>query len=862
MPITRLEFASIWDRPPNVAGAQCFGNVDRIGSWEYQRRRDGSHVATITAPLSGNLATLADQRRVLALHFAAATPGGLGEVHPLRISETTRTQSGEGLEVRVVARSLLFDLTDAGPLSYVYAGGSHAFAVSAELTVSDWATQYLQPHLARQGYGYVQITGGPALKVPHAATRQSALEILNALQAYVGYELQVTPAGGTIAVDLVQRVNAALPPLRIAVGRNVQRIAQTRASIEQATVLVPFGGQGHSELSQSIQSMLFQSTNTDYGLKETDLTHFNDSAWLFPVVAQDGQWVDASAQRTWYLQRVKTGRCFPITASWANGGAGRVRLADLTNLANLPGSDLWSLREGRTPGTELDVPTPGTPLRVSGAPAGTVVTLVNPFTGGDPVPTDDVHLDCKVRRSTLVLATTASSVAAVAGSTTDVDVTVASTSGVQVGDWGFAHDNAAPPWSLFGKVFRVVQVVSATVLRVRVRYTFDSGLPFSAGAMVKQLSVYRVATSFLAFVNDESAAANTITLDTATGLAANDLVEYVLENSGATVTGLPSPLVAQYGVARKAQTFASARCLPNLALAANPVFDAYTTAAGQPPDGYTVSGAGTVTKQTTNLPGPGLFHAVTIRAASSLYHLISPVIYVRPTDGNSKVSARVRLRTEIWSGVNAHECVVSLRVGNGTTILGSTTIVPPNYGGPIIGATVVQPNTIVDVDVVAADVLHTPGAGARYAPWDGVQVWVTSSSSGVSGAPQVTIGGIFVVQDAALPPSPWMGRYGNQDLVGLGQLALQELEAPETTNLLDAFDLSRALGEQYPAEELVEGRSVLLEAEALGLSVEDRIEAVTYRGQPDGGTEVRVATRTTRFADVLANYLTATTPGA
>lgn len=856
MPITRLEFASLWDRPPNVAGAQCFGHVDALSSWEYQRRRDGSHVATLTAPLTGNLAALAVQRRVLALHFAAATPGGLGEVHPLRVSEVTRTQSGEGLEVRVVARSLLFDLTDAGPLSYVYAGGSHAFALSAELTVSDWATQYLLPHLTRQGYSYFQITGGSALKVPHAASRQTALEILNALQAYVGYEVQITPVGGFVYVDLVQQVNGALAPLRISVGRNVQRIAQTAASIEQATLLVPFGGQGHSEVSQSLQSLLFLSSNTDYGAKEFDCFHLNDSAWLFPIVGQDGQWVDASGQRTWYLQRVKTGRCFPIVASWANTGAGRVRLADLTNVA---GGDLWSIREGRTPGTEIDVPVPGYPLRVSGAPAGTVVTLVDPFTGGDPVPTDDVHLDCKVRRSTLVLATTSSSVAAVAGSTTDVDVTVASTSGVQVGDWGFAHNNAAPPWTLFGKVFRVVQVVSATVLRVRVRYTFDTGTPFGAGAMVKQLSIYRVATAFLAFVNDESAAANTITLDTATGLAANDLVEYALENSGATLTGLPSPLISQYGVARKHQAFATARGLPNLAMQANPVFDAYTTAPGQPPDGYTALGPGAFTKITTNLPGPGLFHAVQFGGTAAT-SLISPAIHVRPTEGHSKVSVRVRLRTlsgGLWDGPSAMEIRVSLRATSGAT-LGSVTIVPPNYGGATVGATVVQPNTVVDVDLLAVDVLHTPGPSAKYAPWDGVQVLVTSQPGSASG-PTFVVGGLFVTQDSTLPPSPWMGRYGNQDLVGLGQLALLDLERPETTNTFDAFDLQRALGEIYGAEELVEGRIVIVEAEALGLAFEDRIEAVTYRGRPDGEAEVRVATRTTRFADVLANYLTATT---
>lgn len=864
MTITRLELVSLWDRPPNVPGAVCYGYLDQVASWEYTRRRDAAHVATITAPITGNAAQLAVQRRVLALHFAPPTPGGLGAVHALRISETARTQSAEGLEFRVVARSLLFDWADAGPLSAVLSGGKQEFAVTGDLLAQDWGTTFLIPHLARQGYDYFALFCSSTLRIPHAAARQSALEVLNALQAYLGFEVEVTPAGGQVLVNLVPQVNAALAPLRIAVGRNARRVAQTKASIEQATVLVPFGGAGHSEASQSVQSLVFDSTNVNLPAKELEPFPFSDSAWSFPVIAQDNQFVDPSGQRTWYLQRLKTGRCFPIVQAWAGGTpsggvSGRVRLADLTDV---PNGYLWQLREGRTPGTEIDVPVPGTPLRVSGAPAGAVVTLVDPFTGGDPVPTDDVHVDCRARRSTLVLSTTSSSVAAVAGSATDVDVTVATTSGVQVGDWGFAHNNAGTPWGLFGKVCTVVQIVSATVLRVRVRYTFDTGVPFSAGAMVKSFSVYRVVSGFRAYVNDESAAANTITLDTATGLAANDLLEYTLDNSGAALTGIPSPLVGTYGIARKSKDFPTARCAPNLAQAANPVFDVYLTAAGQPPDLWTGTGDGVFTKLTTNLPGPGTNFAVQLAPISTTKSLISSPIYVRPTAGDSVISVRARVRTLgafYWDGAASMEISLAVRATNGAT-LATMSIVPPNYSGPRVGATEVATDTVVDLDLLAVDLLHTPGAGQPYAPWVGVQVVVSSVRvGGPTGVARFDCGGIYVTQDATLPPSPYMGRFGHTDLFGLGQLALQTLDDPETANEIDAFDLQRALGEAYGSEELVEGRTVRVEAEALGLDFEDRIDAVTYRGQPDDGTEVRVATRTTRFADVLANYLTSGT---
>ncbi len=431
-------------------------------------------------------------------------------------------------------------------------------------------------------------------------------------------------------------------------------------------------------------------------------------------------------------------------------------------------------------------------------------------------------------------------------------VTVASTSGVAAGDWGFAHNSATTPWTLFGKVFTVVQVLSSTVVRVRKRYTFDtSATPFTTGAMAKQIQFYRAATTPIAFVNDEAAAANTLTLDTAAGVVANDLFEYVQEGSGAMLTGLPSTMVATYGVARKDKDFQTARCLPNLAQQVNPAFSSWPGAGA--PDRWT----GTCNKITTNLPGPGTLYAAQL-LGSSLYSLTSAPIWARPTSGDSKISVRVRLRTGVgsfWDGsLASHRTEILVLVAGSTNILGQATIIGPGYPSPPPNYIQVAPDTIVDVDVLAVDLLHTPGAGAKYAPWDGIQVKI----SAINGGGNIVVGGIFVTQDSTLPTDGWMSEFGNQDLFGLGQTALDALDAPETAHDIDTLDLQRALGAAYSADEIVEGRTVRVEVEGLGLFVEDRLAAVTYRGTEDGTVQVQVATRTRQFADVLANYLTNT----
>ena len=49
MAITTLETISLWDIPPNVSGAHCYGYLDQVSSWELTRRLDAAHAATVTA---------------------------------------------------------------------------------------------------------------------------------------------------------------------------------------------------------------------------------------------------------------------------------------------------------------------------------------------------------------------------------------------------------------------------------------------------------------------------------------------------------------------------------------------------------------------------------------------------------------------------------------------------------------------------------------------------------------------------------------------------------------------------------------------------------------------------------------------
>ena len=61
MAITTLEAISIWDIPPNVAGAFCYGYLDQVSSWELTRRLDAAHVATVITPIDSNAAALVER---------------------------------------------------------------------------------------------------------------------------------------------------------------------------------------------------------------------------------------------------------------------------------------------------------------------------------------------------------------------------------------------------------------------------------------------------------------------------------------------------------------------------------------------------------------------------------------------------------------------------------------------------------------------------------------------------------------------------------------------------------------------------------------------------------------------------------
>jgi len=844
------EMLSIWSKPPNVPGAVNFGYFRDATDLRWSERVDNAEECTVVVPLASRASVFAVVRRVLVLELAPAPGSVVGETRMFRITGVDREQSSGGVRLVISARSLAIDLTDCGPVRDVLAGGRELFTIAGTLNLAQWLDTYILPQLARAGYDYyVRTATVNAITSSQIFDQATPREVLDAHLATIEQEWAVVPTGATIALDFsTASVAQSLAPLRITTGHNLRRLVQKTASIDQATILQPTGGLGHSEASRTIQHHRLAILGTvdtvnhsfDVGPMPGDV-----SGWSWPIVRRDGQWVG------YYMQHVQTGRCFPIIASLASGLAGRVTVDDATTLA--PGVQ-FELRRALTPGTRIDAPTPGYPLRIQ-ALAGATLTLENALAAPDPVPTDGVHIDCRIAPAFQVLSTTSSAVLAVAGSTVAQDVTCASTAGVQVGDWGFLHSSVGTPWTLVGKVCTVMQVVSGTVVRVVSRYSFDAALPFSVGAAARQAKFYR-ARALSPYVQTETAATNQITVTSAGGLAVNDLIEYHQDNSGATVSALHSPTSAPiasggYGAVERSAAFPYARSVVNLLSAGNPWFDQWAVPAS-PPDQWTKVSGSTITRIASGLPGPGTIYAAELRSIA----IRSPVVYLRPTAGDSQVSVRVRFRTGSagnWDGANFDTFIVSIRAGTTGATIALAIYCPPGYPSKPPGYIEVAPLTTVDADLLAVDLLHTPGAGFQYAPWHGITV--TLESTGTMSTAIVTVGGVLLVQDSTLPVAGTHVQYSDQSLFGLGQVRHATIDAPETAYDADAVDLGRLLSSTFAAEELVKGRAVRVESDTLGVAFDGRIVALEFTGGAEGETRVSVDTGLRDISDVLAARL-------
>lgn len=856
--ITTLETCSLWDLPPNVPGASLITYfADVIGDVQWTERLDLNDECALRVPLTSRAAALARPQMILVLHFAPATPGGTGDYRLYRVSSVTEEASPSGITVALQARGLAFDLANAGRIRDVLSGGREEYTVAGTMTGSAWLNTYALPQLQRAGYTFYTVGGGWSLTTPLVLENATPGELVRKLVEFSGVEWDIILSGGQWVLVNLGNINAGLEPLRLTDGLNLRRVQRARSSLDQATVLEPTGGAGHSSLSRSIQHHAWQGSNFDTILKTMSASSMaSDIGYAYAPIQFDGQWVG------YFAQRQSTGRCFAVVDA-AIGTPGTFTLEDLTNLnpGVVPDHGIFEFRSSRSVSPRLDVPTPGMPLRATSATGVTPITIDNPFTGADPVPTTDQHIDCRVAASSLIRATTCSNVANVAGSTTDQDITVASTTGVLVGHWGFLHNNVGTPWTLYGRPFTVVQLISSTVVRVRMRYPYETGRPLTAGATAKQAQFYQDRGN-VSYVDNENAATNAITLFHASGtVVQNDLLEYHVDG-GALVGSIPAPSSAPigaggFGVIAKGAPFSDQRCLRNLLHAGNPWFDDWAGGAGSAPDLWSVEhpfgGVGTPTKVTATLPGPGTVHAVGLVGAT-LASVASPAFWARPSAGDSKISLRVRLRTGSgagWASSTGARVIIDVLPAGGTTVLGTASVCAADFPSPPAAYQVVDPDTVVDVDLVATDVLHTAAVGAAWAPWQGLKVRISAFGTGSD----CTIGGVFVVQDETLPASPEMLETSDHALFGLAQLRLDTIDQPTETIDADAIDLSRLLVEQFGAAALVKGRRVQLEYEPLGLVIEDRIAALDFRAAISGEARVTVQTRTRDLAEILADQL-------
>ena len=639
---------SLWNKPPGQPGAVCVDTFPPARDRRHWEAIDNDEGCSFTIPLGASILPKLVERQIIVYEYDPVGGPGSGlaaEYDVFRFTELDKVHGPNGSRMLVSGRSLFWDL-DAAGLVYLESGGQKFYEFTDTRTPTQWLSTYILPALARRGYSHITLgTVDPTDNITIAVAHQNAMELMQELIKRTSAEAQVRRSGTQHLLDLVSAINGSLVARALAAGRSLPSLRVRSSAIPMATMVVPVGTAAHDATSKTIQRLPWKITAVDAGNLDVTVEPLDGGA--AKLIRWDGQYSTVSGlPYNWFVVCRRSGREFAITNSYPL--TQKLRLGG--GLGSLAIGDELELREGVAVPTRFRVEEFASgnlryPRRISGV-AGSVLTLAT-LCSGDPVPTNDEHLDEVCEISQFIVATTASAAADNGNGTSRITVT--STASMLAGDWGFLSSAGAEPWGAV-KFWEIVTVVSGTQIDVRYKHLGFTGVPYTTLGGLTTCRVYRK-RAVAPYVSDEVASTDAVTVSDATSIATNDIIEFyrniVTDLAGAIPCGTN---LGQYGMVERKHTRDDLRSEVNIGHASNCRFSTWTGSAVVPPDGYT---GGPVTRLTTGLIGPATTYNI-----SCSQQVFGPV--VRPPLWTlSDLAVTVRFNVKVppianWTGDNVY----------------------------------------------------------------------------------------------------------------------------------------------------------------------------------------------------------------
>lgn len=758
-----------------AAGSTSLGFFASVGTdMAAQYSLDSDETLTLTIPLSDRLAALVKRRQVVRLIFNDAT-------FQEWLIEDVVTETGDGDSViRLTCGSILMLLADATLMEQVDVTGRSVLAGSYTGTLTQLWDNVLLPIV--QAAGITVVDRGQVdpteVRTFTWAFGDTPLSLLRASAGITKTELRLRRNGLTgYLVDWIYKINGSMAPVTVRARKNLRALRHTESAREQATILYGQGATDSGGVNYSLEGVLWQASAVNGGTMRVTLAS--------PIggpgpIAEDGQF--STAGMVYYLLRRKTGRLYQILGSFA--ATQEVQLPDVSNIAV---GEYFEFREDNTSALAEHTWSNGRSFLWATAIATNDLTLANPVSGADPVTADGQYVDWMARVSYEVLATTTDAT----GQTlfTNGQIKCTSVTGVQVGDWGLMHTSAATPWAIytFGwGIFTVTAVDTTNRLATVVpRYPRQDNWAFGAVSNLNVRLKFLRPRALTPLVTASVASTNVATVASGAGISANDIIEIVQSTGGKMVSRLRSPAAIAL-VGRKVGTVARDTIPGDAVLNSNPFFSAWTGASNVPPDGYTSSGAGSLTRIAPLQYG-------TYAAEISNLTLRTPVVAMPCGYGQGRLSIGVVFRIKPgtgWDASTTASATLGLSLGgNSVTVYG-----PGNTSAPS-GARKASEGETVTLTLENMDIEYTT------ASWAGVTATIFSALT-----LQVDC---FLVWLGSRAPAQWSEYGQGTNLWQEVSARLAEVAAPETYDL-SVLDIAAIDSTTYPYADLELGRPVRL----------------------------------------------------
>lgn len=507
-------------------------------------------------------------------------------------------------------------------------------------------------------------------------------------------ELEFVRVGTTgYTINFRTSIGASAPVPVFEAGKNVIDYLLKYNCTQQTTRVRPKGPTDATGLAARLSRARFKVTAVNGGTKRVTVA---DEAGGAGPIRYDEQYVG------WYAFREKTGRTFQVLHSYT--ATQELEFADVSTMAahSVTAPEWLSFRESETlTGMRrwgMNANALGTPYKAQWSEVTTVgagtLTLTDNWGVGDPVTVDNRFVDWRLRRASLVLATSFTQNVVVGR------LDCASVAGVQVGDLVVIGINAAAPYgsgSLGTQPGTTMAIVSSVDTVNKYLYcTIRYAGTWQIGLLTYYARIFReVVTRHLVVAS--VAATNVVTVDAVGTAAATDLVEIIQPCQGVLPTYIESPAdLAAYGVKiSRLDVSDTGEC----DITPNPVMRVWTGGPAVAPDGWTwtESGGGAAATIARNSDP-----AYTLQGGHSALcnfsvaggkngALLTPPGYVHATPEAMIASTRVRLRFTVFNA--GAECYVELvrvtpagAVSSLATVAKVTLRDPTVNGGVALGA--------------------------------------------------------------------------------------------------------------------------------------------------------------------------------